>query len=321
MAGPRRLSTALALCLAVGALPTRHAAQAPTRTLFVTVTDNKGNFVRGLKPEEFAVTEGKRRHEPASFREADEPVTVGLVLDASGSTSDEWKRVARGKGGNLREMLARFFAGSHPDNEYFVVAFNHQPHLVVEETAAGHDVLAGLERFAAAGRPTGQTAFYDALNFALERAARGRHAKRVLIALTDGQDNASKRTFRQTLRALSESDVLVYSITRAGPVDDSALGYSGRNILSELSEPTGGASFFPLDGREMAEAADRLAAELRSQYALAVAAGPSEKRDGWHGLKVAVSGPRDEKGKPVKLKVRARRGFYDEGAGRAGGTP
>jgi Ca-activated chloride channel family protein len=325
MAGPQRrkipfaLNITLALCVALTALLSHAPAQspAPARTLFVTVTDKQGNFVKGLKREDFAVLEGKRRHEPSSLAETDAPATVVILLDASGSTAELWEKVGKGKGGNLREALARFLEASHPQNEYFVVAFGPQQRLLVEGASEARDVLSALELLGAA-RPKGPTAFYDALHFALAQCARGRHAKRVILALTDGQDNASKRDFRETRRAIAESDALVYGIGMLSAYDDSSLGAAGRSILKELTETSGGAPFFPLDGRELMKAADRLALELRSQYALGFAVGPSEKRDGWHELKVTVSERLDEKGKRIKFEVRARRGFYDEGARRAG---
>jgi Ca-activated chloride channel family protein len=310
----RLTKLSLAAALALAAVPSRaqtNTPPAPARTLHVTVTDKQGKYIKGLTKEDFVVHDGKRRHAPASLAQADEPATVVLLLDFSGSARDSFaKKLGRTKAvAALRPALAHFIARSHPENQYAVVAFAREPRLIVEGASGAQEVLAALERFSV---PEGeaQTAFYDALHLALERSARGRHAKRVVVAFTDGQDNSSKRSFAKVRRAARESDVLFYAVSLPSG-DEGAANYVGQSILSELSVSSGGMALFPEAGHELLASADLLAVELRSQYALSFAAAPSEKRDGWHELKVRLNEVRDEKGKPVKLNVRAREGFYD----------
>nr|MDQ3805684.1 VWA domain-containing protein [Acidobacteriota bacterium] len=282
---------------------------APARTIIVTVTNAKGNFIKGLRKENFVVLDGKRPLEPVSLSE-DGPATVGILMDASGSVHGPW-RAGGGKagGGVMREALSVFLAGSHPENEYFVIAFNDRPQLLVEGTSDPRDVLAAVERLRAAGAK-GQTALYDALYLALDRSARGRHRKRVVVMLTDGQDNMSRYSFPEVRRAVAEGDALVYAL---GLTDDreGEINFVGRASLEELTAQTGGGVSFPSTGRELVAAAAYIAAELRNQYTLSFAAAPAEKGDGWHELKVKLNELRDEKGKKVRFVVRTRRGFYD----------
>lgn len=318
MPAPPRPILFLLCCLAAAAPGPRAqtpADAAPARTITVTVTDPKGNFIRGLRKQDFVVLDGKRPQELVSLSEGDGPATVGILLDASGSLHRLWKAEGgKAGGGAVREALSHFLAGSHPESEYFVIAFNQRPQLLVEGTGDPRAVVAAVERLGEAG-PKGQTALYDALYLALDRSARGRHRKRALVMLTDGQDNMSRYSFPEVRRAVAESDTLVYAF---GLTDERepTLGYAGRAILWELAAQSGGGASFPDSGRELVRAAAYLAAELRNQYTLGFAPAPPEKDDGWHELKVKLNELRDEKGKKVKLVLRTRRGFYDATARR-----
>lgn len=313
MPHPPRFKATLALCLALAALAAHAPAQAPApaRTIFVTVTDRQGNFVKGLRKERFLLLDGKRAHEPASLREADEPATVAILVDISGSMSGNKVRAAR-------DALADFLAGSHPANEYFVVAFNRRPQLLAEAVTGREAVLSALDRVTAA-EVRGQTALYDALYLALERCTRGRHPKHVILAVTDGQDNLSDYTFNELRRAVAESDAIIYALG-VGQDADPVLDVGGRAVMAELAELSGGRALFPEDVRSLKMAAGYLALELRNQYVLGFATPPSEKRSGWHDLKLKLNGLLDEKGRPLKFFIRTRRGFYDEPA-RGGGPP
>lgn len=322
-----RPALAAALCVALAVLPAtapaRQSDPAAGRTLFVTVTDADGNFIKGLRKEDFVVLDGKRRHAPASLSAADGPATVALVFDLSEALDDSWRWVAGGAKGraNVREALAHFLSRGHPDNEYLVVAFDRRPQPFAEPAAAPGDVLAAFER-AGAARSRPNTSFFDAFRLALERVRGGRHARRVVVALTDALDSLSSHDFSAVRRAVEGSEALVYCVglrtapqvvERWNPVMPPR-GPNAYPLLVNLSLTSGGAAFFPRDPRSLLAAADLLAAELRSQYALNFTAGPAEKRDGWHELKVTLNDLRDERGRPVKFEVRARKGFYDAAA-------
>lgn len=294
------------LCAALAALPPAAAAQepAPRRTLFVTVTDKQGNFVKGLRKDRFVIHDGKRAQEPESLAERDEPATVGILVDVSGSMPSRLTEA-------LREALSDFLAAAHPENEYFVVAFNQRPQLLAEGVTGREAVLSAVGRLASAERK-GYTALFDALYLAAQRCTRGRHPKRVILVITDGQDNFSDFTFKELKRALAEGDAIVYALGLGAGYGSQ--DFAGRAILEELTGLTGGRAIFLDDQRALKLAAEYVAAELRNQYVLGFAAAPPEKGAGWRELKVRLNEVRDERGRLIKFYVRTRRGFYDEAA-------
>ena len=128
MSTPLRFKVRAAACVAAAALfslaPARASAQAaPPRSLTVTVTDKKGGLVTGLGREAFTVLDGGRPSEIVSFASGDMPATVGVLLDASAS-------MGTAQLGFVREALGGFLRGCHPSDEFFLIAFNHQPQLI-----------------------------------------------------------------------------------------------------------------------------------------------------------------------------------------------
>ena len=307
---PGRVKVRAAACAAAAALllllllaPARASAQAaPPRALTVTVTDKKGGLVTGLARESFTVLDGGRPSEILSFAAGDMPATVGVLLDASGSFSTARLEL-------VREALTRFLKGSHPSDEFFLIAFNYRPQLVQGMTDDPAAVLDALDRYAAT-RPKGLTALYDALYLALNEAARGRHAKRAVVLVTDGQDNVSHYKFVELKRQLKESDVTVYAVGLVQH-DDSAIVYGGRAVLEELAAMSGGRVFYPSSPKDLNAAFEDLARELRNQYVIGFAPAADAKKDGWHEVRVRVGEVRDGSGKKVKAVPRFRAGFYD----------
>ena len=309
MSMPGRVKVCGAACVVAAALflllaPMRISAQAaPPRALTVTVTDKKGGLVTGLARESFTVLDGGRPSEILSFDAGDMPATVGVLLDASGSFSTARLEL-------VREALTRFLKGSHPSDEFFLIAFNYHPQLVQGMTDDPAAVLDALDRYAAT-RPKGLTALYDSLYLALNEAARGRHAKRAVVLVTDGQDNSSHYKFKELRQQLMESDVTVYAVGIVNENDDSSLGYGGRATLEELAAMSGGRVFYPTTTKELNSAFEDLARELRNQYVIGFAPASDAKKDGWHEVRVRVGEVRDARGKKVEAVPRFRAGFYD----------
>ena len=278
---------------------------APAHTLTVTVTDEKGRHLTGLSPESFTLLDGGRPREIVSFAGGDVPATVGVLLDASGSM------LGGNRSARVREALLRLLRERGGEDEFFLIAFNQSPQLLLGRTSDAGAVLAALDRYAAA-EPKGQTALYDALYLALNQAERGRHRKRAVLLVTDGQDNMSRYKFEEVRRMLRESDVIVYAVGIVSPYDDSALDYGGRAVLEELAGLSGGRAYFPSTVKELEAAMEHLAAELRSQYMIGfVPAADAAKKDGWHGVRLKLGELRDARGKKIKAVLRARAGFYD----------
>ncbi len=265
-------------------------------TLTVTVTDYYGRYVSGLTENAFKIYDNKVKQDILFFSNTDAPVSIGILFDVSGSMTGD--KIAK-----ARNALGRFINTSHPRDEYFLIAFNKRAQLLMDRTRDGEAVLNKLTLV----EPKHNTALYDACYLGVERVTRGTHQKKALLIISDGQDNASRYSFKEVRRLMKESDVVIYSVGILGSRDNSTPeGIQGQSYLDELANVTGGKSFYPNTAVEMDEIFERIALELRHQYSIGYV--PSNfKSDGkWHKVKVKVKPPR---GLP-RLTVRNRKGYY-----------
>ena len=270
----------------------------------VTVTNKRGSFIGGLKPENFVVHIDKIQQTIEGLTEGDEPVSIGIVVDASGSI--QYSLTMQ----ELPQLLSRFHSLSNKQNEYFLLAFNITPELLMDW---GPELKPGLEKLVTV-KPKRNTAFFDAVYVAAEKVNRGRHRKRALIVISDGMDNLSRYTFNEVRELLRETDIIVHAVTLSSELlAGSTLGLDGLRTLDELSTLSGGMTFYTSKpGRwrtsDLTQAFEMLANSLRRQYKIRMTPvyKPSEK---WHRLKIKlnVSDPRKEfRG----LSATAREGFY-----------
>ena len=265
-------------------------------TLTLTVTDTYGRYVSGLTKNAFSVFDNNQEQEITYFSDSDAPVSVGILFDVSGSMSGD--KIAK-----AQTALRRFINSSHPNDEYFLIAFSNRAQLLLDRTRDGEALLQKLTLVSTKGN----TALYDAVYLGLERVTRGSHQKRALIIISDGQDNASRYNFGEVRRLMKESDVVTYAVGIVGGGDaSSALGMQGQAFLDELTSVTGGKSFYPSSDIEMDEIFERIALELRHQYSIGYT--PTDFRlDGkWRKVKTKVKPPR---GLP-RLTVRGREGYF-----------
>ncbi|MBC7900951.1 MAG: VWA domain-containing protein [Saprospiraceae bacterium] len=265
-------------------------------TLTLTVTDLYGRYVSGLTKNAFTVFDSNQEQEITFFSDSDAPVSVGILFDVSGSMSGE--KIVK-----AQAALRRFINSSHPNDEYFLIAFNNRAQLLLDRTRDGEALLQKLTLVA----PKQNTALYDAVYLGIEKVTRGSHQKRALLIISDGQDNASRYNFGEVRRLMKESDVVTYAVGIINGGDaGSALGMQGQAFLDELTSVTGGKSFYPTSDIEMDEIFERIALELRHQYSIGYT--PTDFRlDGkWRKVKTKVKPPR---GLP-RLTVRSREGYY-----------
>jgi Ca-activated chloride channel family protein len=265
-------------------------------TLTLTVTDIYGRYVSGLTKEAFTVFDDGGEQEITFFSDSDAPVSIGILFDVSGSMSGE--KIAK-----ARKALERFINTSHPNDEYFLIAFNSRAQLLLDRTRDGEAVLRKLTLV----EPRKNTALYDAVYLGTERVTRGAHQKKAILIISDGQDNSSRYNFKEVRRLMKESDVTIYSVGIMGGGDSSSmLGMQGQAYLDELSGVTGGKSFYPQTDVEMDEIFERIALELRHQYSVGYTPKNFQPNGEWHKVKVKVKPPR---GLP-RLTVRNREGYY-----------
>lgn len=264
-------------------------------TLTVTVTDPYNRLVTGLDKQNFQVFEDKVKQDIEFFNDDDVPVSMGIVFDVSGSMKGKLERA--------RESLKAFVQTSHQDDDFFLVGFNQRASLISEFSDGDT-----LENKLTLVDPKGQTALYDAAYLGIEKVKQGRHNKRALLLISDGQDNSSRYTYGELRKLLKEAGVQIYciGIVEMGGASGGTLDMQGQAILEEISQVTGGKAFFPRSAAELEDATTRIALELRHQYSIGYTP-TNVKRDGeWHKIKIQVKPPR---GLPP-LRVQHKEGYY-----------
>ncbi len=260
-------------------------------SLRISVMDKQGRYVSGLDQSSFAVYEDGVRQEISLFSEQDAPAAVGIVLDVSGSMTDEKIRRAR-------EALVRFIQTSHEEDEYFLIGFNEHPQLLLAGVRGSEAMLARISGI----KPQGSTALYDTVAFSLEQIMRSRLQKRAMIVISDGEDNRSRLDLGHIRRMLREADVTVYTVL-IGPLLPRS---NGGAVMDELASASGGKSFFPSNAEKMSEAFEQVALELRRQYSIGYTPSNFVADGKWRRLKVSVTPPCESSG----LVVRSRAGYY-----------
>jgi len=260
------------------------------------VLDGSGRSVTGLDKRAFTILDDSSPQEITFFSDVDEPVSVNIVFDLSGSMSIDKIRLAR-------EALSHFIEMSLDSDEYSLIAFNDRPQLLLERTRDPKAILDKLSTVA----PHGSTALYDACYLGVERLTGGTYPKRVLLLISDGQDNNSHYDLDEVRHLLRESDVVLYSIGVASPIQLSGkAGSHVRHALEGLAEVTGGRAFFVSNGAQMDEVFEWIALELRRQYSIGYRPQNFSYDRRWHRIRVRVMPPN---GYPP-LSVRSRAGYY-----------
>jgi Ca-activated chloride channel family protein len=258
------------------------------------VTDPLNRLVTGLEKNEFFLYENNQPQQIKSFSSEDAPVSIGIIMDLSGSMTNKVVRA--------RESIIEFLRTSNPQDEYFIIGFNDRPELIEDFTSSIDDIEARLQTVRAGRR----TALLDAIYYGVNKMKQARYDRKAILIVSDGGDNRSRYTENEVRNLVRESDVEMFSI---GIFDAYAATTEERNgplLLHDLSEETGGQLFRVDDISDMTDIATKISAELRNQYVLGYK--PSDaKRDGkWRKVKVKLVPPA---GLPP-LTVHARSGYY-----------
>jgi Ca-activated chloride channel homolog len=277
------------------AQPSFHSSSTELVVLPVTVTDKKGQFISDLSADRFAVYDNGRRQDVAFFTGEDAPVTVGLVIDNSGSM--------RRKLGEVVAAALAFAKVSNPEDELFTLEFNDD----VKDANPGRDLLAddvdSLQTSLSGLVPEGRTALYDALIAGLDRVDHAKRARRVLILISDGGDNASTATLSAVLARARASNVIIYTIGLFDRDDRD----SNPRVLKAIAQTTGGERFLPASPGPLLADCEHIAREIRSGYTIGYA--PPDRDGAYHRVRVEIA-QRDG----TKLIVRTRPGYFAAGS-------
>ena len=271
--------------------------------LHATVTDRTGRFVSGLRQKDFVIYDQGVAQPITLFRHEDVPVTVGLVVDHSGSMGP--------KIFDVMAAASTFARASNAADQMFVVNFNERVSFGLPAGVSFTADASQLDDAISRTRTTGKTALYDAVIAGLERIREGTLDKKVLIVISDGGDNASRLTRSQAFNAARESNVIVYTIGLFGPDDPDR----NPRLLEALARSTGGEAFFPKSSGEVVGICSEIAKDIRSQYTLGYAP-PAAPGGAWRKIRVEAGSP----GRG-RLSVRTRDGYFPAshkpGSGRA----
>lgn len=262
--------------------------------LDVSVTDRKGRPVRNLDKGSFRVYEDGVEQPLTFFTYEQRPVSWGLVLDRSGSMIGMMDEV-------YNAALHSVEAGT-PEDETFILAFDDRIELVRPFTTDHPSLVEAIKGISAGGT----TALYDAVREGLQELKKGRHQKKVLIVITDGEDNASRIRFEDLLEKAKRAEAQVYTI---GMFSDMGLDFLNtsdswiKRQLQSLAEETGGLAYFPKNVRQCDRACKDIAEEVSRQYTLGYYPKVKDWNGEWRNIEVKV------RAAPT-YSVRTRKGYY-----------
>jgi VWFA-related protein len=258
----------------------------------VTVTDREGHFVTGVDVSDFRVFEDGHPQQIQLFRHEDTPVTVGILVDRSGSMA--------ARSGDVIAGAAAFVQASNPQDREFVVNFSDKVEFGLPANIAFTNDANELKTALSLVPPSGRTALFDALSAGLAHFQKDDPDKKVLLLISDGGDNASQHTFAQVLRMAQSSNVVIYAI---GLLDEHSADQNP-SVLRKLARQTGGYIYFPNTTAEIVKVCREIAEEIRHQYTLGYDP-PETGRPSYRKIRVTVTA--HGRG---KLFVRTRSGYF-----------
>ncbi len=265
--------------------------------LYASVLDEHGNFVPSLAENNFRVYEDKVEQKLSVFRKEDVPLSMGLVIDNSGSMRDKREKV--------NAAALTFVQTSNPQDEVFVVNFNDEFFLDLDKdfTSDLHELRDALERVDSRGG----TAMYAALVGSMDHLKKATHDKKVLLVITDGEDNASGHITLQTaVEEARKSGTLIYAVGLLNEEEARAARHAKKD-LNTLASETGGAAYFPKSVEEVQSICTMIARDVRNQYVLAYYPTNVARDGSFRTVRIELVNPPRANG---RLSVRTRLGYY-----------
>ncbi|HEY6348363.1 MAG TPA: VWA domain-containing protein [Candidatus Angelobacter sp.] len=261
-------------------------------TLPVTVVDDKKHLVTDLKPANFVVYEDGQPQEIIDFRREDIPVSIGILVDNSGSMREKREKVST--------AVLNLIKSSNPGDEVFVVNFNDEPYLDQDFTSSLSAMHEALDRLDSRGG----TALYDAVIASSDHLAKSaKRDKKVLLVVTDGEDNESRDSLEEAIRSVQdESGPTIYCI---GILGNEGKQHRAKRALEALSLQTGGVAFFPKTLDEVDEISQAVARDIRNQYSITYKPSNPQTNGGYRKVSVVAHGSGYH-----ELEVRTKTGYF-----------
>ncbi len=247
----------------------------------VTVTDALNRPILDLPKDNFTLYEGNSEQQIRYFSCEDAPISVALVLDYSDSMKNKIEYE--------RQAVQEFFTYANPQDEYFIITVSNKPKLIASSTQS----IGTIEERLTSTKPQGGTALYDAIYLGINKLRTGRYQRRALVIVSDGGDNRSRYSLKETRHVIEEANVLTYGI---GIFDDVPLPLFktleerwGRKTMGELTDASGGRTIPADDRRQIPEIAAMISRELRNQYMLGYQPSNPTHDGKWRKIRVLLS--------------------------------
>lgn len=269
--------------------------------MHTSVYDKEGHFVTGLEPANFKIHEDGKAQEITSFAQEDVPLSIGILLDVSGSMRQEIEQV--------NGAALAFIEASHAEDEVFVIGFSDEVELLQDFTGDIDEVRDSLENTVVAGG----TVLYDAIYLGVQKAQAGSRGKKAVVVITDGEDKDSYYKLEELVAKVQEADVQVFCVGFIEEVPTRSLFGRWSNIgakrvmdaMTRITEETGGKAYFPQQISEIHAIVAEIARELRTQYSIGYISSNAARDGSFRRVKISLAGTGDR-----DLRVRHRRGYY-----------
>jgi Ca-activated chloride channel family protein len=269
--------------------------------MHTSVYDKNSRFVGGLKKESFKVFEDGVEQKISSFSQEDVPVSMGILLDLSGSM--------RNKIDQVNKAALAFIRASNPQDQVFLIGFNEQVELLQDYTSDIDEVADSLDNIIV----TGGTALYDAIFLGVQKAQTGIKPKKAIVVITDGEDRDSYYKLDELVAKVQESDVQVFCVGFLNPVPEKGLfGHWSKSVpekahdaLQRISEETGAKAFFPQKLAEINNIVSEIAHELRNQYSIGYVSSNMARDGSYRRVRITL-----DAANAANSHVRYRRGYF-----------
>ena len=264
-------------------------------TVPVTITDAMNRPVTGLERDNFQLFENKQPQQIKNFSTEDTPVSIGIIMDVSGSMQNKLERTL--------EAVRQFCDASNPQDEFFMITFSDEPRLATDFTNRPEEIENAL--LGAQGR--GRTSLLDAIYMGVSKMKEAHYSRRALLVLSDGGDNHSRYSDHDVKNAVREADILIYAVGTYDRYATTQEELLGPQLLQNVAEVTGGQSYTLSNVAELPQVTSAIGTRLRHQYMLTYRP-PTRSRDGkWHKISVKLLLPKNWSS---LLHVNARSGYY-----------
>jgi Ca-activated chloride channel homolog len=269
--------------------------------MYTSVFDKAGHFVGGLKKDSFKIYEDGIEQKIDRFSQEDVPISMGILLDLSGSM--------RGKIDQVNKAALAFIRASNPQDQVFLIGFNDEVELLQDFTSDIDEITDALDNAVVMGG----TALYDALYLGVQKSHTGNRVKKAVVIISDGEDRDSYYKLDELIAKVQELDVQVFCVGFLNDVPDKGLfarfsksaPEKAHDALLRISEETGGKAFFPDKLTDVHTIVAEIAGELRNQYSIGYFSSNVARDGSFRRVKIEILGANASTN-----HVRSRRGYF-----------